>query len=276
MQKYFWFKKSRRYSFFSSSSTTNVVPDNGSGGGEEDNTEGNSGTTSVDFGSGGVFSWIAKGFENVGNFLSSLVKGIAYILDYLNPFSENFILKDLFKLLSDLLAPINPFSEKFIFKQFFIDFGDFISNFFSWFNPVSDNFFGKKLIELLSDLFNFLFVPSQDRFTAIQNTVSSKFDFIESIKTGISSIKDMLNGIGNVPCITLSLKATKYTNEMNLKVIDMNWYEPYKNYGDLIITGFVYISFIWRIYIKLSAIINGSAGGVDNYNDICKEVIRKW
>ena len=138
------------------------------------------------------------------------------ILDYLNPFSDNFILKLIIQGIGNILSYINPFS---------------------------DNFFGKKLVELFGDLLEFLFVPSEERITAIQNTVSSKFAFVDSIKTAVNSIQDMINNVGNSPKFTLNLKATKYTQASNYVILDLSWYAPYKAYGDLILTGFIYVFF---------------------------------
>ena len=121
-------------------------------------------------------------------------------------------------------------------------------------------------------MLEFLFIPSEERLTAISNTVTSKFDFIDSIKYAVNSLEDIINGVGNTPAITLTLDATKYTNSSEIKVIDLSWYERYKTYGDVILTGFIYAAFIWRIFIKLSAIIQGAAGGVDNANIIVKEM----
>ena len=60
----------------------------GSGdGGAGDSSSGDSEDTSVDFSDTGVFSWIAKGFENV-------VEAIGSFLNFLNPTSDKFILKD--------------------------------------------------------------------------------------------------------------------------------------------------------------------------------------
>lgn len=142
----------------------------------------------------------------------------------------------------------------------------------SYINPFSDNFFAYKLIELLKEALEFLFVPSEERLTAISNTVESKFDFVDSIKYAVSSLEDIINGVGNTPSITLTLDSTKYTESTEIKVIDLSWYERYKTYGDVILTGFIYAAFIWRIFIKISAILQGAAGGIENSHVIMKEV----
>ena len=123
---------------------------------------------------------------------------------------------------------------------------------------------------MLKEALNFLFVPSQDRIIGLTNSVTSKFGFVDTIKSSISSIKDIINGTNAAPTITIRLNSTKYTNAGNVSIIDLSWYAPYKSYGDLVLTGFIYIFFIWRTYIHLSGIISGAAGGVENYEYISK------
>lgn len=205
----------------------------------------------------------------------------------MNPFSDNFFMKKLWEFLKDILSAIgniaqaigdvispifsplwnfitnvlswlNPFSDNFILLKLW----DFFTTLISYINPFSDNFFGKKLIEMFQDLFKFIFVPSEERINAITNTIKAKFEFVDSVKTAINSVKDILNNLGNAPKITLNLKATKYTEAQNAVVFDLSWYAPYKTYGDLVITGFVYLMFIWRLFVTLPNIINGSGGAV--------------
>jgi hypothetical protein len=173
---------------------------------------------------------LASTFENITKGLASIGEFLGNILSFLNPFDENFILTPIFEVLGELLSYINPFSE---------------------------NFFVYKLIDLLGDLLELLFVPSEERLQAIPNTIKSKFAFIDSIITSINSLKDIINNLGNAPAITLNLGATKYTSAMNIKVIDMSFYAPFKNYGDLIITGFFYVFYLWRLFVNISNILNG-------------------
>ena len=82
----------------------------------------------------GIINPIKQIFEFLGKVLTGIPNFFATILDYLNPFSENFILSDIIDFLGKLLSYINPFSE---------------------------NFFGIKLIELLKNLLLNLFVPEE-------------------------------------------------------------------------------------------------------------------
>ena len=108
----------------------------------------------------------------------------------------------------------------------------------------------------------FLFVPSEERITALTTVVSSKFDFIDSIKLATNSLLDIINNVGNSPKLDIELGATKYTEETNI-TIDFSWYAPFKKYGDLVITGFVYATYLWRLFIKLPGIISGNAGNIE-------------
>ncbi len=157
------------------------------------------------------------------------------ILNFLNPFSKEFILKDVLNFFADIISYINPFSE---------------------------NFFGYKLIEFLGDLLKKLFVPSEERINAINNTISSKFNFVESIKIAINSLKDLITGVGGAPKITLNLGATQYTESGNYTILDLSFYAPFKNFGDVVLTGIIYAFFIWRLFISAPNIIRGVGGAV--------------
>ena len=82
----------------------------------------------------GIINPIKQIFEFLGKVLTGIPNFFATILDYLNPFSENFILSDIIDFLGRILSYINPFSE---------------------------NFFGIKLIELLKNLLQTLFIPEE-------------------------------------------------------------------------------------------------------------------
>ncbi len=110
---------------------------------------------------------------------SGLFEGVATVVDYLNPFSENFILSDVFSFLSDIVSFINPFSE---------------------------NFFVYKLIDLLGELIQWLFVPDDEYFISnidtLKSSLSAKipyedyinmFGTIENVEGGSTS-NVILNG----------------------------------------------------------------------------------
>lgn len=200
-----------------------------------------------DFSSGGVFSWLFQGIQGI---FEAITKGLSYI----NPFSEENLYKDLFKILDYL----NPFSENFILKSVL----DFLGDILSFLNPFDENFFGKKIIDLLGDLLKALFIPKEESISNISNSVKSKFAFIDTINAFVNTFGNDLGETGVSPTFTLGLSATKYTNQQDYVILDMSWYAPFKEYGDLIITSFCYAFFLWRLFIKLPSIINGSGGDI--------------
>ena len=189
---------------------------------------------------------MATTFENI-------IQGLSYI----NPFDENFILKD-------LLSWLNPTSEDFILKQLW----DFLANIISYINPFDENFFGYKIIDLLNELFNFLFVPSEDVINGLVDSVKSKFSFIDTIKSSISDVEDVLVGAEPVPTLKIHVNETEYTQEQDLTIVNLAWYVPFKKYGDIILTGFIYVFFFWRIYISIPNIISGAGGAISDVPDI--------
>lgn len=207
----------------------------GSSGGGSSGGQGNITTDDkIDYSEGGVFSWI-------GNFLKNIWEGIKNIFDILNPFSDNFLLKNVEKYFNNII--------------------DFL-------NPTSDNFFGKKIIEFLKDLLNSLFVPDQANIDNLVNTVKDKFAFIDTVNLAIESMQNMFNNINTMPSYSIEVGATQYTDKMTIKVIDLAWYAPYKKYGDLVIAGFAYVFFLWRLFITIPSIVNGVAGSVQANNNI--------
>ena len=123
---------------------------------------------------------------------------------------------------------------------------------------------GLKLIELLSDLLKKLFIPSEERITALSDIVSSKFSFVTSIKESIEGVQNIINNLGTAPKLTISVGSTKYTTAQQITVLDFSFYQPFKDLGDLMITGFCYLAFIWRMLLYLPNIISGASVGVSN------------
>ena len=206
-----------------------------------DNSEGTggSGNEGTDNDNDSWFSSIIDSIINLPNRilegLATTIENITQILSYLNPLSDNFILKDLL----------------------------------DWLNPFSENFFVYKLIELLGDLLEFLFVPSEDVINGLVDSVKSKFSFIDTINTSVVNIEDVLQGATPAPTLTVHVNSTEFTKEQELKILDLSWYVQFKKYGDMILTGFIYAFFFWRIYIALPNIISGAGGAI---NDIPAQV----
>lgn len=110
-----------------------------------------------------------------------------------------------------------------------------------------------------------------DLFDFLTNFLTTNFSFIDKIKNSIFSFEDIMSGVVPAPSLSINVKETKYTTARSIKILDLSWYLPYKEYGDLILTGFIYICFLWRTFTHLPNIISGIGGGVEagyQVNDI--------
>ena len=219
--------------------------------GDSGNTDTNTVPAPPDYSATGPLSWIAAGFEAIGNYFASL-------LNWLNPFSDDFILKNvdlslgnLLTGLSNILGFINPFSDNFILKGVL----GFLSDLISFVNPFSDNFIGKKIVELFQDLFVFLFVPSQEDMQNIFAPVRSKFAFVEKFNNLSDQIQTMLETGEGSPTFELNINS-KYISG-DVKILDFSFFAPYKPYSDLVITAFAYLLFAYRTIKNLPETISG-------------------
>ena len=197
--------------------------------------------------SSSIGNWFVDLFDNLSNLFSNLGGSLGtWFSDLFSNLSNNF--KNLFSNLTNN----------------FTNLGDNLSNWLSYINPSSENFLGKKIIELLSDLFNYLFIPTEDNVTELQETVNSKFGFIDSIELAINDIKDMIENIENGTSeFTVDIDSKYYSGEVVL--FDLSWYKPFKAYGDLVFTGFAYVFFVWRIWKAIPGIINGTSSITDSF-----------
>lgn len=181
------------------------------------------------------------------------------MLNALNPFSDDFILKGVLDFLGNILSYLNPFSENFLLKGVI----NFLGNILSYLNPFdSEHFFGYKIMELLGDLFNVLFVPKEESFMRISNVFQERFSFIDSIKIGINAIKNMFENVNLAPKYTLNVDSVYYKGE--LTIIDLQWYSQYRAYGDVVITAFVYLFFLWRLFCNIPSLFNGASSFTEN------------
>lgn len=199
-----------------------------------------------------------EGLANPLSLITQGIKSLSDLLSYINPFNENFILKN-------ILDWLNPFSENFILKSVI----DFLGNMLSYINPLSDNFFGKKLVDLFSDLLKLLFIPSEENVNNLVNSVKDKFSFVDYIKNSVGDVNSILSGSTPAPSLTIHINETAYTKAQDIKIIDLSWYTQFKELGDKIFTGFIYAFFIWRTYTNLPNIISGAGSAI---NDVPAEI----
>lgn len=179
---------------------------------------------------------LATPFEGIAQGIVNLGKHFSNVLDYLNPLSDNFILKSVISGIGNILDYINPFS---------------------------DNFFGYKIVEFFKNLFIELFVPQQDQFTEFVNKIKSNFGFVEQIKELVQNLFSFNNSpyyistqtdnvISNYPKWEIEYYGVK------VNIIDFEVFDKYRGTVHGIIIGVMYISFLWRLFRRLPSIISAS------------------
>lgn len=201
---------------------------------------------------------LAKGVVGLGNHFSNVLDYInpfsekfilSGVLNFLNPTSNSFILKGVIGSLGNMLDYINPFSENFILKNVINFLGDLVS----YINPFSDNFLGKRLIELFSDLFEKLFIPTSNQFEVLKDKFYSKFGFI-------SQIKELVNSLFAIPKTRAVSTPPKWEITYmgtTVNIIDFTAFEQYRGVVHGIIIAVMYIPFLLRLYRRLPGIIGG-------------------
>lgn len=119
-----------------------------------------------------------------------------------------------------------------------------------------------------------LFVPSDERLSSMTSAIQSKFAFVDTIKSTVNVLDNLMGDSGTSPSISVNVGKTKYTGEANVKIIDLSWYAPFKQYGDVVITCFAYAFFAWRLFLNVTGIINGASGAVYTINSIDSKIER--
>ncbi len=93
------------------------------------------------------------------------------------------------------------------------------------------------------------------------SNIYNNFGFTEDVKNNINSMIDVITNTKEAPKFLININSKYYTGTITL--LDLSWYEPYREYGDTVICIFVYLGFLWRIFIRLPDIIKGA--GASSY-----------
>lgn len=87
------------------------------------------------------------------------------------------------------------------------------------------------------------------------NNIYRNFGFTEDVKKNVNSMINVITNTKEAPKFQININSKYYKG--TLTVVDLSWYEPYREYGDTVICIFVYLGFLWRIFIRLPDIIRG-------------------
>jgi len=121
-----------------------------------------------------------------------------------------------------------------------------------------------------------LFIPSGDFFSEKFNQFKSHFAFIDTFTNFVDKFKNISNNTSApVVSVDFSKAESKYNYGGVAFALNLAWYSRYKPIGDLIITAFVYVFFIWRFYCRIPELIRGAGIITDNASRSSKEVNKR-
>jgi hypothetical protein len=137
------------------------------------------------------------------------------------------------------------------------------------------NAIGNLVVDLLNGLKN-LFVPEEDFFSDKFNQFKSHFAFIDTFTGFVGQFQNMSRK-NEAPSISIdfSKAESQYNYGGKASALNLSWYARYKPIGDIVLTAFVYVFFIWRFYCRLPEIIRGAGISADYTDRIDKEVKKR-
>lgn len=123
----------------------------------------------------------------------------------------------------------------------------------------------KALPRTISNAVKSVFEPDAALLTEITTTFNNKFGWLETLyRLG----EDLLNMTADSapPVIYIHLEDAEgqFRYGGTEKALDMSWYQPYKEDVDNILSGFMWLAFLWLVFKRAADIING-AGMVSDY-----------
>ena len=250
-------------------------PSDGSGGsGNVENSGGNTGTTSTDYSSTGVFSWIAKGFENVVNFIKEVLSTVINLSKNLDEWFKN-LGNSIGNFFKDLGNGIDIGFKNV--GNWFSDIGNNIDSgvksIGNWFSEIGHNIDNgvKSIGNTINNWFTYKNLEDENKKAGNDNAnstinsgvnkVKDKFSFYNNISSNASQMINEITNVESEPKYYINVNSKWYTGQ--ICIVDLSWYAPFKELGDNIICIFCYLSFLWHIFIRLPEIIAGA--GASSY-----------
>lgn len=119
----------------------------------------------------------------------------------------------------------------------------------------------KTIPQVLVDALSEVFVPAEGYLDTKVESLRTSFPLFDSIIGSAKSLRSFFNFSATPPIIYIDLGASTSWNMGGSTVfIDMSWYAKYKPTMDFIISAFLWLFFLWRIFLALPGIISGTSG----------------
>ena len=114
------------------------------------------------------------------------------------------------------------------------------------------------LAEKIAEAIRNIFVPDAALTTQITDAFAAKFSFVPTLhRLGTDLLS--IGPDSKPPVVYIHLEDAEGTLDYGgtVKALDMSWYQRYKEDGDRIIGGFLWLGFLWLLFKRVPAIING-------------------
>lgn len=115
-----------------------------------------------------------------------------------------------------------------------------------------------------------IFVPDAELITGIYNTINGKFAFIQQMANFLNQILSVQEEIPAIYIYPHNKGATSIleyapADVERILVLDMTWYVPYRETVNNIISGFLWLAFLWAFWKRIPGIISGASVITDKY-----------
>lgn len=125
----------------------------------------------------------------------------------------------------------------------------------------------------------FLFIPSDGYFEEKITDTRERFLFVDGIINTAESLYDFFasNTFNTPPSFEVDLgnANSKYNWGGKALVLDFSWYVPYKPTVDALLSGILWVVFVWNTYKGLPSIISGVGSAGHSAHEIKEETNAK-
>ncbi len=169
-------------------------------------------------------------------------------MDYLNPISENFILKKLWEFFTTLLSYLNPFNENFILR----DIVDFVVNFV--------------------DIIIHIIVPTEEQQQYIANNYSELGDQIKNKLPFISWFNEEINnvevdGLGSKDFLKIKMPSFSFFGGQTEEKVYIDVFEAYEPYRENIRSKLSILVYLCGVFVLIKYILGDMSSGSKGNSD---------
>ena len=116
------------------------------------------------------------------------------------------------------------------------------------------------IADAIKGVLEFVFVPDLSAVEGLLDTYIDKFGWVREVYIFAREIIGTLNADGSPPRIPINLSASEGSINWGYDgyILDMSWYARYKPTVDSILSGILWIYFLWRLFKRIPDILSGA------------------